>query len=167
MEVESFHKQNIYIGFWKRVLIYLIDIIILAIPSVYLYRYSYFVAIDLQSGIPLIARWVLLFIYFISFTVIFGGTPGKLILKTRVVNKEGHNLSIFSATIRYSFLILNGFVLALIEVEKFHNSDNNFLSLISSFTGLLLLIDATCILFNKQKRALHDVLARSLVIKKN
>jgi uncharacterized RDD family membrane protein YckC len=159
-------SQTQYVGFWKRLLIYVVDVIIMAIPLLYLYRLSTNLSLELHSVIPLIFKWVLLFAFIIFMTVKFGGTPGKLLFKTRIVNRDGNYLSIINAIFRSSILILNGIVQVAIEIEGLYSYENNILDQVSEYVGLLFIIDALIILTNRNKRALHDLIAGSFVVAK-
>lgn len=129
-------------GFNERFLAYLID----TFPFVFLNYYTLALAIKNNYIVwnPSIdTKWKLFWIAaFIIYEVIFtsGGrrTLGKKLLGIKVINKDGGNLSVFRAFIR----VIGYFI--------------------SSFTINIGYIMA---LFNQNRRALHDFLAGSVVIR--
>lgn len=115
-----------------------------------------------------------------------GGTPGKLILKQKVVGKEGVALSWGQAVMRYLPWLLgaafnaymqynifaipgigdaDGFIEYSQMVQEFQLENGGFImSLVQSGIGLLPLISAFFIFGNKQKQAAHDILAETYVV---
>jgi uncharacterized RDD family membrane protein YckC len=84
--------------------------------------------------------WFLLFCTYFSFFMSFGGqTPGKMLLRIRVLTKERQPLSFGKALLRTLGYFLSG--------------------------SLLLGLGFFMIIFHPQKRALHDLLAGTVVIK--
>lgn len=67
-------------------------------------------------------------------------TPGKVILKMKIVNKKGDKISILAATGRYIFQFLSFFMLGI---------------------GFIMIV------FRKNSTGLHDLLARTYVINRN
>lgn len=55
--LETRLEMSDFVGFWKRVLISLLDFIILAIPAYYLNRWSLSAAENYNSLIPLLIEW--------------------------------------------------------------------------------------------------------------
>jgi uncharacterized RDD family membrane protein YckC len=89
-------------------------------------------------AIPFIAVWFFLFIgYFTFFHAYDGQTPAKMIIRIKVVTEEGALLSFPRALVRSFGYFLSGF-----------------------FFGFGFLVS----IFEKKKRALHDLLVRSSVV---
>ena len=139
----------VYGGFWIRFLAYIIDgMIIGAIRKIIL----------LPLGIAIIDRpfaspwffahigeaWAASFAvglaYFVFFWVQYGATPGKMILKLKVVNPIGGPLTVGQAVGRYFAMILSGIILGI---------------------GFIMAA------FDDEKRALHDRLCDTRVIRVN
>lgn len=141
-------------GFWWRSLAYSFDLMLLQ------FIYAFFIAIgmaavDLSSvyntGFELgdtslvamagsfMGLWTILFILYFTFFTYWGGqTPGKMLMRLRVVTQKFEELSLLQALAR---------------------SLSYFLS--SLFLGVGFLIAA----MNREKRALHDFIARTYVVR--
>ena len=141
-------------------------------PNEYLKEYTeilYDVQKDtvLQTGISI----ALSAAYFIVFQYMNKGqTIGKKLLKIRVVDKDTKKpISILKGLLR-SFIILSilsgvlGIVLLYIV-----NKENYFLSYatIISLEGIFTLITAMLVLYKKDRRGLHDMMANTIVIKES
>ncbi|MEF3280758.1 MAG: RDD family protein [Elusimicrobiota bacterium] len=130
-------------GFNERFIAYLIDVFLFIFPAYYTLTYAikYNYVINSHSvEIKWKIFWTALFIiYEIIFTSGGRVTLGKKIMGIRVINKNGENLSFFKAFIR----VLGYFI-------------GSYLTL-----NLGYIIAA----FNKNKRALHDIMASTIVIK--
>jgi uncharacterized RDD family membrane protein YckC len=115
-----------------------------------------------------------------------GGTPGKLILKQKVVGKEGAALSWGQAGMRYLpwliGVLVNGYIQyqifgipGLEDVDGFmeysmlvqeYQMENGgiMMSIVQSGVALLPLVSAFFIFGNKKKQAAHDILAETYVV---
>ena len=170
-----------FAGFWKRVLAALIDAAIgwallpITLPMMFwCFRHRTIVPNLLFSIV-----WIIIFLYLV---VHFGGTPGKLIVRLRIVDKLGNFLSWKAAIMRIipcliislnSMLQMNsavhnfpGFVGApsFLEVGKALNEYGGIHTILATIFALFIYIDIGVILFNKKKRAIHDFIAGSYVI---
>ncbi|NOV00342.1 RDD family protein [Paenibacillus planticolens] len=131
--------ERSYAGFWIRFVALLIDTIALQ---------TVFVILSLVTGTsPLkppaslsIIEYVIALIYYVTLTVYFGQTLGKMILGVRVVRNDGKPLSW-------------GAVLLREIVGKF-------------VSGIILLIGYIIAGMDSEKRALHDRMAGTRVVKK-
>lgn len=90
----------------------------------------------IQGGIMLITM-AITGIYFVLFTGRYGATPGKMVCGLKIVRANGNPMGYTLALLRYLATILSGLIL---------------------YIGYLM------ILFDKQKRALHDFLCDTRVI---
>ncbi len=134
-------------GFLRRALAFLIDLAILDFLYIILAFFGVlgmgfsgedFLPSSLRVFIPFIAAWFVLFVgYFTFFHLNEGQTPGKRIIRIKVVNKEGELLSHGAVLLR---------------------SLGYFLSFCFLGLGFLMAI------VGKKKRCLHDFLTGSLVI---
>jgi uncharacterized RDD family membrane protein YckC len=93
-------------------------------------------ATGMQSMMYLVSFAMLLFIVYMD--GIKGGTPGKLILRMRIVNEKGEYIGIPMAILRYIGKILS---------------------------GMILCIGYFMIAWDKKKQGLHDKIAQTYVIK--
>jgi uncharacterized RDD family membrane protein YckC len=123
----------VYGGFWIRVLAYIVDAFIIgAIRKIILlplgisllerpYASPWFFAHIGELGA---AGFVISLAYFVFFWVQYGATPGKMILKLKVVNPLGGPITVGQAICRYFAIILSwmtlgiGFIMAGIDDEK-------------------------------------------------
>ncbi|MBN2459614.1 RDD family protein [Candidatus Woesearchaeota archaeon] len=124
-----------YVGFWKRFLSLILDSIIIGAPA-NLIGYGLAFATGIASMAYLIPLASFLLIVYMD--GIKGGTPGKLILKMRIVNEQGNYIGIPSAILRYIGKILSGIILGI---------------------GHLM------IAWDKKKQGLHDKIASTYVVK--
>jgi uncharacterized RDD family membrane protein YckC len=126
-----------YAGFWLRTLALVLDTLAL---------YSFYVLLRFVSGQPVSnpsIKWLLFelligFIYYISLTAVYGQTLGKMVLGVRVI--AGENQRPGPGTVLFRELI------------------GKFVSFITLFIGYMLAG------WNKEKRALHDILCGTYVV---
>ncbi|MNE26991.1 RDD family protein [compost metagenome] len=164
--------ESDYAGFWKRVLINLVDFLILALPVYFINGWAVSAAERYQSGIPLWIQWVLISLFNIVLVVKYGGTPGRLILRTKIVNEQGKYPSLKQAVIRYSFLLVNTLLAVIVAagdgtLSKLPEAYANWAPLASDLTGflaLIIIIDCLFIVFSMRNRALHDMMAGTYVV---
>jgi uncharacterized RDD family membrane protein YckC len=156
--------KAIYGGFWIRFGAYLIDqvaLFFIRLPFQIAFQIYSFSA--LASGMqnpaaryfPLIgasqAYWIayvlyalLIFLISLTYNVFFVGrfsaTPGKMALKLRIVRSDGSKLTYWRATARFFAQIVTGF---------------------TAFVGYVMAA------FDSEKRALHDYLCDTRVVKRN
>lgn len=164
--------ESDYAGFWKRVLISIVDFLILALPVYFINGWAVSAAERYQSGIPLWIQWVLISLFNIVLVTKFGGTPGRLILRTRIVNEQGKYPSLKQAVIRYSFLLVNTLLAVIVAagngtLSKLPEAYANWAPLASDLTGflaLIIIIDCLFIVFSMRNRALHDMMAGTYVV---
>lgn len=175
-----------YVGFGKRVIATLVDSIIgfAFLPvTVPLSTYSF----NHRTVIPQIAyslAWTALYMWLI---VRFGATPGKMVVKARIVDGNGEFLSWFRAFRRLLFpnlLIMINSKLRLVQVISAAPPDvsvdsfwklgrvmNQYtyppLRAITMLLGWAVLIDVLVVVFNDKKRAIHDFIAGSYVVTKD
>lgn len=181
MNIESRFE---YVGFWKRVLAALIDVIIgfaflpLIIP---LMKYEF----EQRTIIPGIIHSVAATIFWMWLVVRFGATPGKFLIKARIVRSNGKYLDWGRAFLR---MLVPGIIVSVNAYLQQWNAINSappeihidsFVKIVEvleeygqPFTtiGMYLALsgyaDILVILFNKKKRAIHDFVAGSYVVTK-
>lgn len=140
-----------YAGFWKRVLAFLIDGIILSIPC-FIIQFLFLkpITTQVQAGNASLANLLILFAYWLCACIWFWlyralfessknqATPGKMALKIKVVGKDGHRISFLRATGRSFARILSA------------NLTFNFGYLMASFT--------------RHNQTLHDIITSTYVV---
>lgn len=114
---------NDFVGFWKRVLISFLDFLILALPGYLLNRLAVSATEQFHTYVPQLIHWGLLAAFNIYMVVKFGGTPGKLLLKVRIIGRDGANPTLKQAVVRDCFFIINSFLatIAVTGDEKYHS----------------------------------------------
>ncbi len=174
-----------YAGFWRRLGAHLIDILMI-IPYMliffYLQKSNYLVLIFLFF-------FAIAFQFFWSIYLLkrFGGTPGKLICGVRVIRQNGMQIRWKEAFLRnivdFPYLIYTSiFNLWFIhhlgyEIfqslsfmglgEKVMESNLNTHTIVQNVYQVWFWSELIVLLFNKRKRALHDFIASTIVIKKS
>lgn len=127
-------KNPHYGGFWIRLLVALLDTLIIGVPAAVLGFVLIFLT-GIQSLYWLIQLGVVVFVIYMN--GVKGGTPGKLILKLRIVNEKGEYIGIPISILRYIGYILSGIILGI---------------------GFLM------IAFTEKKQGLHDKIAKTFVV---
>ena len=111
-------------------------------------------------------------VVFIGYYIIFayfnkGQTLGKKLLKIKVVNDKGERPSIWNMVIRG--LLIYGIVTTLystisinfLDMEKFNYS----VSVISAIESMIIIVSILMMLYKKDGRGLHDIIAKTNVIR--
>ncbi len=175
-------RFRIYAGFWIRLFSQLIDMAIIYSFSLFFCRleflsYHWFLATNLIS-------FIFFRFYFVYLVGKFGQTPGKMLLKARVIRIDGTPLRWSNAWVRNSVetsivVLLNAaFVMAFshfspnefnaLDIAGKKNLLNEFMP---GFVGTMLMVnkvfgwsESLVVLTNRKKRALHDFLAGTVVI---
>lgn len=128
-----------YQGFFKRLLAYLIDVVLLGAVIAVI---SMVFGGDTESKTNIIdtASPILSLIYFIILPITaIQGTVGKYVLGMKITNKEGNRVSLIQSFIRFISMAL---------------------STITLFIGYLL------IAFTSKKQGLHDMISRTFVVQR-
>jgi uncharacterized RDD family membrane protein YckC len=93
------------------------------------------------------------------------GTPGKLMLGLSIQNLDGSSISLWGAIKRHMGIGVLGMLLALPFWVLSAISGNKELFLVgNAIAGFLPVIDPMAILFNEDRRALHDHVAGTVVV---
>ena len=157
-----------YGGFWLRLLARFIDGLVLMIPSVtvmiLVVGTSFFTSIMggdfsvLTGGTPMfivagLINACMYAAYEAFLTSTYGGTLGKMALGLRVILTDGSMLNLQQALIRHLIYAGGGIIGALVPMAGFLNA-------------LWMVADNVSAAFDPQKRALHDRIANTFVVKK-
>jgi uncharacterized RDD family membrane protein YckC len=132
-------------GFWIRFLAMLIDIVILGVIGWLIFgTESGFISITpdgmIQFSVSFMGWQTLVpIIYVLAFWIWKGATPGKMVLKLQIVEKDGKKLSWQKALLRYV-----GYIVSSVPL----------------FLGFF------WIGFTKEKLGFHDMIAKTYVVRK-
>ncbi|MGE7615288.1 RDD family protein [Paenibacillus sp. NPDC101420] len=168
-------EQEDFIGFWKRVLATILDLLIILIPAVIVYWIFNSLAVSLHSEIPIILEYIFFVVFDVFMIVRFGGTPGKLVLKMKIVNQQGNIPTLKEALIRNIFRIISTIFSMIVGVSLYDltvisTTLNLWAPLatdLSKILGLIMLVDYLFVAFTPRKRALHDMMAGNYVVDKS
>jgi uncharacterized RDD family membrane protein YckC len=168
-------EQEDFIGFWKRVLATILDLLIILIPAVFVYWIFNSLAVSLHSEIPIILEYIFFVVFDVFMIVRFGGTPGKLVLKMKIVNQQGNIPTLKEALIRNIFRIISTIFSMIVGVSLYDltvisTTLNLWAPLatdLSKILGLIMLVDYLFVAFTPRKRALHDMMAGTYVVDKS
>lgn len=144
--------RNIYAGFWERLAAYLIDSVIRLVVLVVLLAGLFFLydafgsaslSDDSDENMVEVAYHLLSIVFSVFYFAWFhsrsGATPGKKLLKLRVVNRQGEHPSFLHACGRW----------------------------FASFFSLILYVGFIMAAFTDRRQALHDMMAKTHVIHKD
>ena len=127
---------------------------------------------DMQkaNAIPNAINVVLIIVYFIVFQYLNKGqTIGKKLLKIKIVNEDKKDISLKQMLIRG--IMMYSILSSIINIILFFNVSRkvymtSYLS-IGGIETLILFLSAIFILYRNDKKALHDIVSKSIVIKEN
>jgi uncharacterized RDD family membrane protein YckC len=122
-----------YAGFWTRFVAFIIDGLILGVIGGVL-----LVAVG-DAAVRSLVDFLIGVVYFVGFWTLEGATPGKMAVGHRILTKDGGDLGLGRALLRYLGLYVS---------------------------ALVLLIGFIMIAFNKEKRGLHDYIAGTIVVQR-
>lgn len=174
-----------YAGFWRRLGAFFIDtIVLLPLFGLNYYFGEHYRLFNLYWFVPelIFGLWFSVYLVFK-----YGGTPGKLLLKTRIAMIDGTSITAKAAVLRYSVLFILSTISSLAILNSYLNmSDDLYFSLsymnraqkivelAPSWYGFLTILiniwiwgEFVTMLFNKKRRAVHDFIARTVVVKRN
>jgi len=175
--------SEFYAGFGPRVLAKILDFIIM-LPMIGLLLYinglsksAYFYAVvpNLLFGI----------FYEVCLVKIYGGTPGKLLMGIKIIQKNGDDVDWRAACYRYSvefFLAILGVYVMILTLNMIDDSTyismgflkrSQFLSTINPIaymvqswaSGLWVITGLIVLVSNTRKRSTHDFIAGTVVVK--
>jgi uncharacterized RDD family membrane protein YckC len=176
-------SESIYAGFWTRLGSLLLDFLIL-LPYVFLILYI--------NGLSTNAYYFtfipgLIFHFWFSIYLVkkYGGTPGKLIVGIKIIKLDGTGVTWREAILRQIvnfILAIFGSVITIIALSKADIEYYESLTWITKQQYLFALIpvlfkiytwtnniwvysELLVLLFNKRKRALHDFIADTEIVK--
>lgn len=127
---------------------------------------------DMQkaNALPNAINTLLIIVYFIVFQYLNKGqTIGKKLLKIKIVNEDKKDISISQMLIRG--VMIYSILSSLINIILFFNVSRkvymtSYLS-IGAIESIILFLSAIFILYRNDKKALHDIVSKTIVIKEN
>lgn len=176
--------EKIYAGFWRRFGAFWVDFFItipVIIGIIYINNLG-----RLNLLYTLFPSYLFFFIYHIYFVKLWGATPGKIITKIKIIRSDGIPLGWKEACLRHIIQFVLGILGAIaLSIPLINMTDVEFSSI--SFTekqrlmiqlapfwykfvnwsnNIWIWSEFIVLLLNKRKRALHDYVAGTVVIKK-
>jgi len=164
-----------YATFWQRMIASVLDKIIL-IPLILIsyWGYNNIEFFDIYYIIPSILFNVWFTIYLVKR---YGGTPGKLIMKIKIIKQNNTLVGYKEAILRELITLLLTSLLSILNIIIILNIQDNSYSYQSYFGNieyyLYILLNIWIIseffimLTNKKKQSLQDMMAGTIVIKNN
>lgn len=176
--------ESIYAGFWRRFGAFWLDSLIMA-PWAILVTYINNAG-RLNILYTIIPSYLFYFFYSIYCVKRWGGTPGKLICKIKIINISGHSVGWREAILRHSIDLLIGIpMMVAIVMVMFGMTDDQYNSMgfmvrsqwimdktpiwskpASWIQQIWIWSEFIVLLCNKRRRAIHDFVAGTVVIKK-
>jgi len=173
--------ENFYSGFWSRFVANFLDgLIIIPYSLLLIYLNSFHLYAYFATLIPNI---LFIFWYNVYLPKRYGGTPGKLIIGLKIVKMDSSEIDWKEAFLRYSvnivFVIINIAVMgmAILSADIFEYNTLTWLNkniylgtlananIIQILSNIWIWSEIIVLLFNKRKRALHDFIAGTVVVK--
>ena len=140
----EFQGEMEAVGFWPRAGAYILDQLLLGAVSLLIFGAAEATAATLQEiwdqmGSRFLSNLLISTLYYVGMNGSIGATVGKLVIGARIVNEDGSRIGFLKA----------------------------FLRMLASFvSGLILFIGYLMVAFREDKRALHDLIARTRVVYK-
>ena len=175
--------SEVYAGLWIRAAAKILDfIILLPLAGISLYSNGLSKSAYFYTVVPNLLFGVFFEVYLVK---VYGGTPGKLIMDIKVIQKNGDDVNWNAAIYRYAVdfcLAVLGIYLIIMTLNSIDDSYyaglgftkkytlistiNPTLAEIQSWTNYLWAISGTIVLLaNPRKRAIHDFIAGTVVVK--
>jgi uncharacterized RDD family membrane protein YckC len=182
-KIKNEAESTKYAGFWERMGSYFLDVLALIPLTLFIFWGNE------QSRLFQIYYFIpgLLFSFWFHVYLVkrYGGTPGKLLLKIKISKLDGSNVNYKEAVLRYLVLFILGFIISMpIIMATLDMTDAEYYSYdwrqrASAFTqmnpvwysftitamNIWIWSEFIIMLTNKKRRAIHDFMAGTVVIK--
>lgn len=173
----------VYGGFWRRFGAQFIDgVILLPLTLGTLVAINYSRMAYAYLLVPTVLIGLFYSIYLVSR---FGGTPGKLLLKMRIVMTDGSAITTQAATLRYAVMaLLSALSSAALAIASRQITDDAYMASsylekintlsqlsppwkdsVNGVIGLWVIASVVVMLCNRRRRTVHDFIARSVVVR--
>ena len=175
-------NDNIYSGFWSRLGANLLDMLI-STPFILLLTYINSLSLHIYF-FTLIPNLVFLFWYHIYMPKRYGGTPGKIIAGIKIVKLDSSFIGWKESFLRHSVFLTLSIISIAMTVISILRADHEIYSnlprlerigylsslspgtnLISALSNIWIWSEVVVLLINKRKRAIHDYIAGTVIIK--
>nr|WP_307011209.1 RDD family protein [Acinetobacter calcoaceticus] len=177
-------NEKVYAGFWKRLSAGIIDMVVM-IPFMVITHFTQSISI-VSSMITLVIMAILGITYTIYFHYRFGATIGKMVVGIKITRPDGSKITPIQAVLRSSVDIGFCIIMVISQLIALNYADPEiylnagpidrakyililypaWYSVVSSASELWTWSEFIVLLFNKRKRAIHDFIAGTIVIKK-
>ena len=175
-------SDNIYSGFWSRLGANLLDVLI-TIPLILLIQFinSFNLYIYYFTIIPNV---LFLFWYNLYLPKKYGGTPGKLIVGLKIVKMNSELIGWKESILRHSVYLAISIISISITIIGITFADNEIyqsltfmnkslylstlspgIEVMSTLSNVWFWGEVIILLFNKRRRAIHDFMAGTVIIK--
>lgn len=172
-----------YAGFWRRFGAFWLDLAFLSpliATGLWLQSQTRFAQIYMYLPWLLVGLW-----FYVHLVKQYGGTPGKLLLKIKITKTDGTAVGYREALLRYSVTCVlyaissAGLVMATLQLSdaayfqlSFKERGVHLAELAPSWYGGVVIVEQVWVwsefiimLTNKERRALHDFLAGTVVVR--
>ncbi len=176
-------SESIYGGFWARFASLLLDTIIL-LPVIFLVSYLNGLGKNIYF-FTLIPNFIFGLWYYIYLPKKYGGTPGKLIAGMKIIRLNGKSIDWKEALLRHSVLLVLTIFSAIMMTYCLLSADETIfnslgwlkrsqylMSLSPTFfliytwiSNIWIYSEFIVLLTNKRKRAIHDYIAGTVIVK--
>lgn len=163
--------HNKYLTFWPRFWAPTVDELVLWIP-VSLIPYLIYQMFELglkASNLLFVSECLIYYLYSIFFHGTFGATIGKMATKVKVVDAATEGPITFKQAIIRDLIPFGLSIILIVYIfatgEDVSEGTSSYLSHITLIIGLWFLIEIVTMLTNKKRRALHDYIAGTVVIR--
>jgi uncharacterized RDD family membrane protein YckC len=177
------NNQKVYAGFWKRFGAAIVDTLVF-IPFMVVFHFTQGLSI-LSAMATIVVSSLLFSAYTVYFHYKFGATLGKMAVGIKITFPDGSKIGLKQALLRSSVDLGFAFFMVLAQVIAITNADPNiylnagfmaraeyimplfpaWYGLVSTVSQLWFWSEFLVLLFNKRKRAIHDFIAGTVVIK--
>jgi uncharacterized RDD family membrane protein YckC len=173
----------VYVGFWRRLAAHLIEIAILTPYALFSSWYAY----AWKEGflIGQLVGFIIAVLFEIYLVKRFGGSPGKLIMKIRIAKVDGSPVGYKEASIRYSVLFIisvlssAGLLISALNmpaaeyaaltrktrIQHLRELAPAWYQPVQIVGGIWVSSEFVVLLTNRKRRALHDFMAGTVVIR--
>jgi uncharacterized RDD family membrane protein YckC len=177
------NNEKVYAGFWKRFGAAIVDTLVF-IPFMVVFHFTQGLSI-LSAMATIVVSSLLFSAYTVYFHYKFGATLGKMAVGIKITFPDGSKIGLKQALLRSSVDLGFAFFMVLAQVIAITNADPNiylnagfmaraeyimplfpaWYGLVSTVSQLWFWSEFLVLLFNKRKRAIHDFIAGTVVIK--
>ncbi|MCU4677718.1 RDD family protein [Catenovulum sp. 2E275] len=177
------NSEKVYAGFWKRFGAALIDMLVF-IPFMVMFHFTQGLSI-FSAMVTIVVSSLLFSAYTVYFHYKFGATLGKMAVGIRITFPDGSKIGLKQALLRSSVDLGVAFFMVLAQALAITNADPEiylnagfmeraeyiiplfpaWYGLVNTVSQLWFWSEFLVLLFNKRKRAIHDFIAGTVVIK--